>query len=453
MSESIAAPVERFVAELAPVLTEIARTTAPHLAGDGQSLDVAVEAFNLVAAFIECDGRVTDEELRGLIGAFGPRLPSMLGAATPDDVRAARIVEGKRAWLAKPSLLFDILVETDTRRGTAFAAKYYDRAVDLAHATCGLDGYTSTVELAAVDRFAAMLLKERARIPPPATPSAATTESEVPTKTVDELLAELDELVGLTPVKAELRLVANLVSVQHLRRDRGLKVTDTSQHLVFTGNPGTGKTTVARLLGQIFRALEVVPKGHLVESDRAGLVAGYVGQTALKVTAVFERAKGGVLLIDEAYALARGGENDFGREAIDTIVKLMEDMRDDIVVIVAGYPEEMATFIDTNPGLRSRFPKTIDFPDYSNDELAQILDGLCDKAGYTLTTDARARAHDWFVSLPRGRAFGNARLARNLFESMISHQATRLVAIDEPTDRQLMDLLAEDVVPPAEGRS
>ena len=191
-------------------------------------------------------------------------------------------------------------------------------------------------------------------------------------------------------MKAEVKLVTDLLRVEKLRMERGLPVVEHSRHLVFTGNPGTGKTTVARLLAQIYRTLGVVEKGHLVETDRAGLVAGYVGQTALKVKEVFESALGGVLLIDEAHALARGVDTDFGHEAIDMIVKLMEDHRDDVVVIVAGYPDEMAVFLDANPGLRSRFPKTIFFPDYTDAELASIFDGMCQKSHYVPTEEARA---------------------------------------------------------------
>ena len=201
---------------------------------------------------------------------------------------------------------------------------------------------------------------------------------------------------------------------------------DQSRHLIFTGNPGTGKTTVARLLAQIYRTLGVVERGHLVETDRAGLVAGYVGQTAPLVLARFDEADQGVLLIDEAYSLVRGGERDFGREAIDAIVKLIEDRRDRIVVVMAGYPDEMEELISSNPGLRSRFPKVIHFPDYTTDELLAIIDSMADKGGYRLDPGARARARIWLDSITRDKGFGNGRTARNLFEHAVSTQATRL---------------------------
>jgi len=185
-----------------------------------------------------------------------------------------------------------------------------------------------------------------------------------------------------------------------------------------------------------------------VETDRSQLVAGYVGQTAIQVRKVFDEADEGVLLIDEAYALARGGENDFGKEAIDTIVKLVEDRRDSIIVIVAGYPEEMATFVDANPGLRSRFPKTIHFDDYSNDELVQIFQSLGSDQKYTCEPDALAKVRAFFEAQPRVRGFGNGRLARNLFEAMVARQSSRLVGIDSPTDEQLCTFTSADV--PAE---
>jgi SpoVK/Ycf46/Vps4 family AAA+-type ATPase len=188
-----------------------------------------------------------------------------------------------------------------------------------------------------------------------------------------------------------------------------------------------------------------VDHGQLVETDRAGLVAGYVGQTALKVTEVFRSALGGVLLIDEAYALAQGGDSDFGQEAIATLVKLIEDHRDDVVVIAAGYPELMAEFIDSNPGLRSRFPKTIHFADYTDDELVRIFESLCTSSKYQCDDAARTRLGAYFAAQVRGRGFGNGRVARNLFEHAVARQASRLVQLPNPTDEQLVTLTADDI--------
>jgi len=246
-------------------------------------------------------------------------------------------------------------------------------------------------------------------------------------------------------------MVADFLRVQQLRADRDLPTVETSHHLVFTGNPGTGKTTVARLLAQIYRTLGVVDRGHLVETDRAGLVAGYVGQTAPLVTARFDEADGGMLFIDEAYTLARGGENDFGREAIDQLVKLMEDRRDRVVLVVAGYPAEMENFLNANPGLRSRFPTVIDFPDYTTDELTRIVNSIGDKQRYELTADAETKLRGVLDAAPRGQGFGNARLARNLFEAAINRHAGRVMRLTEPpTEEDLTTLEPEDLPDTAE---
>jgi len=249
-------------------------------------------------------------------------------------------------------------------------------------------------------------------------------------------------------VKASVRQLTNLLQVQQLRASHELPILDTSLHLVFSGNPGTGKTTVARLLARIYRALDVLSKGQLVEADRSQLVAGYVGQTAIKTRAVVEQAIGGMLLIDEAYALARGGENDFGREAIDTLVKLMEDHRDDLAVVAAGYTDEMAAFIASNPGLRSRFTRTIGFADYTDDELVEIFIRMGESSQYHPTDGAIARLRTILAATPRDKGFGNARFIRNLFEAAVSNQASRLVHVDEPDPEQLTTLVADDLPAP-----
>jgi AAA lid domain/ATPase family associated with various cellular activities (AAA) len=454
------AAVTMFVDELTPVLRSLA-DRVPSIDGEALSGDVVREAFAITAAFIDCDGGQTDAELWSLLTVFGPRLGGDLRWASPEDIRRAGLVAGRAAWLERPSTMLDLLARFDRREGTAHARTYHDRAMAVAYAVAAVDPYTSEFELRAIERFRATLAQagsEPGDALAPGVPAAGAAvaaeavdgrppepEELPPPRPLEELMAELDELVGLARVKAEVKLVTDLIRVQNLRRERNLPVLDQSRHLVFAGNPGTGKTTVARLLAQIYRTLGVVERGHLVETDRSGLVAGFVGQTATLVRKVFDESDGGVLLVDEAYALARGGERDFGQEAIDTLVKLIEDRRDSVVVIVAGYTDEMGTFIASNPGLRSRFPKTITFPDYTTDELMEIFAGLGEKGGYNCDEAAEARVRAWFDSQVRDKGFGNGRTARNLFEFAVARQASRVVEIEDPTDAQLTTLTADDI--------
>ena len=350
----------------------------------------------------------------------------------------------------------------DSRHGTNFADRARQTLFQFANLVIKSDGRVTPAEEAALAEFKRTLYPGRAheahagaKGQPERTPDAATPEppeppeeEPEPPRPLEELLAEMDALVGLERVKADVRQLVNFLKVQRLREGQGLKALPASRHLVFYGNPGTGKTTVARLVAQIYRTLGVLKRGHLVETDRAGLVAGYVGQTAIKVREVATKALGGVLFIDEAYSLASGGDNDFGREAVETLLKMMEDHRDGLVVIVAGYTGRMQDFLDSNPGLRSRFNKHIHFDDYGVEQLVHIFKAFCRKSEFMLAEGAEGELASVFGVLcaSRDETFGNARAARNLFEATLSKQANRLVSLPK-VDREILSTIEAADIP------
>ena len=470
--------IDRFIDSVCDDLSDLSKRPS-----DAHRADVVVEAASIVAAAFAADGRLSDDESWAYVTGIGMiSEPPVVG--TPAELRSGDYFTGKAEWVKAPSVLFDLLVRADARDGTTRSHRYHDRALRLCRAAVAIDLVTSPAELDLIENFrhtmldaldaAGVVRPGQTPIAPrpsapttPSTPTAPTAPTTAqpakatdkatapagpepklpPSRTITELMAELDALVGLKAVKDEIARLTSLLQIQALRAERRMPTIETSHHLVFTGNPGTGKTTVARLLSQIYRAVGVVSKGHLVETDRSMLVAGFVGQTATKTAAVLQSALGGMLLIDEAYSLARGGADDFGREAIDTLVKFMEDNRDDIGIVAAGYPTEMQDFIDTNPGLKSRFTRTINFADYTDAELVTIFLSLGEKNHYSPTDDAIIKLHALLAAQPRDAGFGNARFIRNLFEDAVGRQAQRLTALEDPTDEQLTTLVADDLAP------
>lgn len=271
---------------------------------------------------------------------------------------------------------------------------------------------------------------------------------EEDSQSLQELLDELDALVGLQEVKDRVRDLITYQKVQKMRREHGLHSTKNTLHLAFTGNPGTGKTTVARIVGRIYKQIGLLSKGHFVEVSRTDLIAGYQGQTALKVKKVIEKAKGGVLFIDEAYSITENDHSDsYGKECLTELTKALEDYRDDLVVIVAGYTEPMNKFFESNPGLKSRFNTFIEFGDYSAEELEKILDSMCKKNDYVLDEDATIKIHEFFCQQieSKDENFANGRLVRNLYDDLVMNHARRVINIEGPSNKDLSEIKGEDV--------
>ena len=377
------------------------------------------------------------------------------GGTTQDFFDAA--TRGRR-WRAAPTATLGGLVA----QGSSHSAPYAEALAEVVSAACGLGEPTMRVIGNASVAAAAQLTAAGARanlsepgalLMRPAHETSGEPARPEPTKepappepkkqrSVEDLLAELDTLIGLERVKREVHRQVAILRVERLRADAGLKSATITRHLVFTGNPGTGKTTVARLVSGIYTALGLLSQGQLIEVDRSELVAGYLGQTAVKTAEVVAKAVGGVLFIDEAYSLTG---DQYGTEAVDTLVKEMEDRRDDLVVIVAGYPAPMEAFVAANPGLASRFRTTIEFDDYTDDELVAILTLLAEGSDFELTAEALAHFRELLAVTARGSTFGNGRFSRNTLEAAIGAHAWRLRDVELPSTDQLRELLPQDL--------
>lgn len=345
----------------------------------------------------------------------------------------------------------------DEDYGTDYATEAKSLFFRFANAVTKADGSVSQKEQIALQNFKELLFDSQPKILSEESNGnfshnvnqtvSVKQKSDAAPRNLDELSVELNSLVGLDRVKNDVAQLVNFLKVQQMREAKGMASQPLSRHLVFYGNPGTGKTTVARLLSQIYKSLGILSKGHLVETDRAGLVAGYIGQTALKVRDVVNEAIGGVLFIDEAYTLSTGGDIDFGREAIDTLLKMMEDNRDDLIVVVAGYTDKMSAFLQSNPGLRSRFNKYLEFDDYTPEQLVQIFELFCKNGGYNLASSTSDDLIRLFSVLyeTRDETFGNGRLARNLYEMTINNQANRIVSLPQVNDEILSTIEEIDI--------
>jgi SpoVK/Ycf46/Vps4 family AAA+-type ATPase len=416
--------------------------------------DVNEHILTMLSVLVGGDGQLTETELE----LFNDVFAEVLGRRESYSVLRALLRERAghaQVLLDRAPAFFQAIVRADVASDTHKSEEVFASLQELGRIACAIDRDIARHELSVLTghMWALRRVMESAGLPEAGADGkgkSGDAKQGKPEETLEQLQAQLHRLVGLQKVKQRVDTLINTIRVRQLRQKHNLPVPPISFHMVFTGNPGTGKTTVARLMSKILKKAGVLRKGHIVEVDRSGLVAGFVGQTALKVNERVQTALGGVLFIDEAYALVVGrGAEDFGHEAVDVLVKSMEDNRDNLIVIVAGYPREMREFVDSNPGLRSRFSTYIEFQDYGADEMQLIFERMCQDQGYTLTPAAQERAKELFseaIAL-KTETFANARDVRNLFEETLTHHANRLASIAEPTQQDLVQLEAADLPP------